>query len=174
MTVTRLTVLPCKSNLRMLVGGGVPSRVQLLLPTHRPANLTVGIRISLPAARRLFLSFSHNNQLSPSHLYLYLPAFDFGHPLSFTKSFSKLQLHSLNQLYLFFQTTTSIFNTSFTSSTHKSPKCVTHWLLLPWLALPSLHPLFPSPSTRSAMDRFRCRLRLHPQLPLLLWRRRRC
>ena len=102
MTVTRLTVLPCKSNLRMLVGGGVPSRVQLLLPTHRPANLTVGIRISLPAARRLFLSFSHNNQLSPSHLYLYLPAFDFGHPLSFTKSFSKLQLHSLNQLYLLF------------------------------------------------------------------------
>ncbi len=30
--VTRLTVLPCKSNLLMLVGGGVPSRVQLLLP----------------------------------------------------------------------------------------------------------------------------------------------
>ena len=39
-TVSRLTVLPCKSNLRMPVGGGVPSRVQLLLPIVRAANLT--------------------------------------------------------------------------------------------------------------------------------------
>ena len=125
-TVSRLTGLPCKSNLRMPVGGGVPlphpnsfyrSSVQLILRT--------GIRISLPAARRLSSSFhSPTTQQQPTFSFICTCQLSTSviHSLLESLIQASYNLHSLNQLYFFILTSSSILTPSFTSSTHNNNK----------------------------------------------------
>ena len=129
----------------MPVGGGVPlprpnsfyrSSVQLILRT--------GIRISLPAARRLSSSFhSPTSQQQPTFSLICTCQLSTSviHSLLESLIQASYNLHSLNQLYLFILTTSSILTLLHLQHTKQQQNALLTRCCCPgWLCLRLIHP----------------------------------